>query len=566
MNDPGFIYALINVSMQGLVKVGKTTRDPKGRADELSGATGVPTPFILAYSAPFQNCTEAEKMIHTILESRCERVSNNREFFKAELNEVIEAILEAKKTNENNNGTLLGPSVESSSNDETEPVSESKSPIWEEPLSLAESSYYGTGETLQDYYEALRFYKKAATLGANSAFFMIGQMYKNGEGCQKDLNTSLKYFKEGAIKNYDRCYAEMALIYQELSNLDNSIKCWDRYFNSRAFLEVGDDNEFLSKTSYLFNYIQLCIIGVHDNELIHRLKVRFSRLSDEFKRRLNASIQKYTDGFLTLIDGEDVNIGYTIPLIRLIPEFRNLVYEYKSTDKVLKNRDSFIIEGAIDSQATRLANEGDSIKAIALYITAMEYGSKIAPQRLGEIYSLAYWDGIDRDIEKAVSYLLKGIEMGNDYCYWDLSTIYDDMNDHDKAIEFAFRYFESKSYIYNDDDFISHTLRHQCTISFIKKCLSNKDSMSLDRFSSLLRSFSCETLNAIKKESTEYLDGELKSKTNGNHESEQMYLENMRQFTLYDGKSDQQILRDYRKDRREEENLYKKIRGIVQKI
>ena len=44
MNDPGFVYALINPSMEGLVKVGKTKRDPKGRANELSGATGV-TPF-----------------------------------------------------------------------------------------------------------------------------------------------------------------------------------------------------------------------------------------------------------------------------------------------------------------------------------------------------------------------------------------------------------------------------------------------------------------------------------------------------------------------------------------
>lgn len=41
MNDTGLVYVLINPSMEGLIKVGKTTRNPKERADELSKVTGV---------------------------------------------------------------------------------------------------------------------------------------------------------------------------------------------------------------------------------------------------------------------------------------------------------------------------------------------------------------------------------------------------------------------------------------------------------------------------------------------------------------------------------------------
>jgi hypothetical protein len=48
-NDVGYIYILINPSLEGLIKVGKTTRDPIDHAVELSKATGVPTPFIVAY-------------------------------------------------------------------------------------------------------------------------------------------------------------------------------------------------------------------------------------------------------------------------------------------------------------------------------------------------------------------------------------------------------------------------------------------------------------------------------------------------------------------------------------
>jgi len=53
MTTPGYIYALVNASMPGLVKVGRTSRDPKDRAAELSGATGVATPFLVVYHEHF---------------------------------------------------------------------------------------------------------------------------------------------------------------------------------------------------------------------------------------------------------------------------------------------------------------------------------------------------------------------------------------------------------------------------------------------------------------------------------------------------------------------------------
>ncbi len=58
--ESGYIYILINPSMVGLVKIGKTTRDHKDRVNELSSATGVPTPFILIYQEYFDDCSTAE--------------------------------------------------------------------------------------------------------------------------------------------------------------------------------------------------------------------------------------------------------------------------------------------------------------------------------------------------------------------------------------------------------------------------------------------------------------------------------------------------------------------------
>jgi hypothetical protein len=92
MRDVGFLYVLANSAMQGMVKVGKTTRSPAERAAELSAATGLPTPFIVVYEQLFEDCTEAETFVHTLLASKGFRVADNREFFSAPANEVIRAI------------------------------------------------------------------------------------------------------------------------------------------------------------------------------------------------------------------------------------------------------------------------------------------------------------------------------------------------------------------------------------------------------------------------------------------------------------------------------------------
>ena len=57
----GYIYVMLNMSMEGLVKIGRTNRDPKAREKELSQATGVPTPFKLVYQEFFIDCIRAEQ-------------------------------------------------------------------------------------------------------------------------------------------------------------------------------------------------------------------------------------------------------------------------------------------------------------------------------------------------------------------------------------------------------------------------------------------------------------------------------------------------------------------------
>lgn len=82
----GYVYILINPSMPGLIKIGRTTRDGRTRARELQ-STGVPTPFEVAFElfAP-----DHEQLETRILQELDEfRVAGNREFFRFPLRKAI---------------------------------------------------------------------------------------------------------------------------------------------------------------------------------------------------------------------------------------------------------------------------------------------------------------------------------------------------------------------------------------------------------------------------------------------------------------------------------------------
>lgn len=67
-----------------------TRRTPEEQLEELSKATGVLTPFMLVFKEQFNDCVREEKMIHSILEERGERVSSNREFLIQKLTRQLQ--------------------------------------------------------------------------------------------------------------------------------------------------------------------------------------------------------------------------------------------------------------------------------------------------------------------------------------------------------------------------------------------------------------------------------------------------------------------------------------------
>lgn len=87
--NAGYVYILINHSMPGMIKIGKTLRDTRTRARELS-TTGVPTPFQVA----FEIFSEEHDTLEVLAQSELAdfRVSQNREFFRYPLHKAIELL------------------------------------------------------------------------------------------------------------------------------------------------------------------------------------------------------------------------------------------------------------------------------------------------------------------------------------------------------------------------------------------------------------------------------------------------------------------------------------------
>ena len=82
----GYVYVLSNPRMPGLLKVGCTTRPVEERVQELNGATGVPSPFVIEASFQSSAPEDHEREIHKRLAAH--RVKG-REFFQVGLGAVL---------------------------------------------------------------------------------------------------------------------------------------------------------------------------------------------------------------------------------------------------------------------------------------------------------------------------------------------------------------------------------------------------------------------------------------------------------------------------------------------
>lgn len=221
----GYVYVLANSSMPGLVKVGKTQRETNARANELSGVTGVPTPFIVVYEQLFSDCDEAERFVHALLSSKGHRISESREFFKAPVSEVVSAVVQAHQKLARNY----------SENDNENGESDVSAPPWKDVWEQAEASYYGLEDQIESQIEAEMLYKEAIKLGCKFAYHRLGDMYfYGGDEIESDDVKAMRWYKQGAANGMYLCHLKMAENYAANGSVDNVEKCLNSFCRDRA--------------------------------------------------------------------------------------------------------------------------------------------------------------------------------------------------------------------------------------------------------------------------------------------------------------------------------------------
>ena len=254
-NSIGFVYVMINASYTGLVKIGKTTKDPDERAKELSSATGVATPFIVVYKRQFNNCHVAEKVVHNILEEQGYRVNYSREFFSISISDAIDIILqipddECIETEFDQIGDV--------DNSESDDLAKSY-------YKMAEDYFYGHNGKFQDQEKALFYYEKSASLGYGGAYENLGDIWLDKNNSAKAINYYLK-----AVDRYQsQCYAKLAKIYMDCDsgsyNERNAIMAWTKYFE---YLERHKDS-LLVKSEYIAFSVGFNLYSYFRNYLLH---------------------------------------------------------------------------------------------------------------------------------------------------------------------------------------------------------------------------------------------------------------------------------------------------------
>lgn len=260
MATPGFVYVLINQSLPECVKIGKTTRDPAARAAELSAATGIPTPFMVAYEAFFTDCDYAESFIHSVLEESGVRINGNREFFSLTAPQAINVLIQVHSMLESSPNSKNECNDHETHDENFQDIDfeyNLKNP-WEDILEEAEAYLYGLGDVIEDTEKAIALLKKAAKLGSPDAYIHLAQLYEGEKG--------LEWLKRGAEQGLPLCWLELASVFlggksyfEEVpSNINNAKKCF------RSFFQIVEPISFNPEGSVLFSSLKK-YIATFDN-------------------------------------------------------------------------------------------------------------------------------------------------------------------------------------------------------------------------------------------------------------------------------------------------------------
>lgn len=369
-NSSGFVYVMINASYTGLVKIGKTTKDPDERAKELSSATGVATPFIVVYKRQFNNCHVAEKVIHNILEEQGYRVNSSREFFSIDITEAINLIMTIP--NEDNNYFINNCVEDNSLNDNLADTFYDK----------ATDYYYGTEEVFEDIDLALEYFEKSASLGKAEAYLKIGNIWRTRGNMRQAINS----YKKGVDNDCLLCYGKLGEIFNNedsgFYNKRNAELAYKKFFEY-----VNNSNGLHVDIDFAWEHMEIGFI-VHHFILMGVLNNDISLEHEEFLIKYTPQIKTHFDQSLIYLQESNPETAYFVeskmgPYINKLVE-KHAVYGLDGSELAKKYfllaKESFKSVENFDSSSNYLEEEQ---KAFELFSKSSELGHQISNIYIG---------------------------------------------------------------------------------------------------------------------------------------------------------------------------------------
>ena len=206
-----YIYILVNPSLRGLLKIGKTTRTPDERAAELSASSNMPTPFMVAYEEEVPDCSVAERLVHQKLAEDGYRVNDSREFFTVPLKIAIYTVSTVAEQLREVQAQGIEQPYEAFSTEDSSA---------EYHFLAGMDAMGGTANTLQDFSAARKHFETAIALGSIKAHYFLAHLYTLGNGVPQSADSALKILKAGGDKGDMECYKAMWDIYAGNTVLD----------------------------------------------------------------------------------------------------------------------------------------------------------------------------------------------------------------------------------------------------------------------------------------------------------------------------------------------------------
>ena len=369
-NSSGFVYVMINTSYTGLVKIGKTTKDPDERAKELSSATGVVTPFIVVYKRQFNNCHVAEKVIHNILEEQGYRVNSSREFFSIDITEAINLIMTIP--NEDNNNFIDDCVEDNSLNDN----------LADSFYEKATDYYYGTEDVFEDIDLALEYFEKSASLGKAEAYLKIGDIWRNRGNMRQAINS----YKKGIDNDCLLCYGKLGEIFNDEDsgfynkrNAELAYKKFFEYVDNSKGLHLDIDFAW-EHMEIGFIVHQFLFVGVLNNDISLELEEFLIKYTPQIKTHFEKSLI-----YLQESNPETANFleSKLRPYINKLVE-KHAVYGLEG-DELAKKYFSIAKENFkdIENSYSSAENANSEKKTFELFSKSAELGYQIAKVYLG---------------------------------------------------------------------------------------------------------------------------------------------------------------------------------------